>query len=111
MEWVLTMTQRETEGFIEMLDICDEPIEVKAERTEGTTGMDTSGQAATGKATATPTLAPEPEPEENTSVYGFCEEAVEAGESRMQGSVGGGKGFPKEMVPSAPDGDGVVCER
>ena len=105
MEWVLTMTQRETEGFIEMLDICDEPIEVKAERTEGTTGMDTSGQAAA------PTLAPEPEPEENTSVYGYCEESVEAGESRGQGSVGGGKGFPKEMVPSAPDGDGVVCER
>ena len=47
------------------------------------------------------------------SVYGSCEEAVEAGESRVQGNEGGGRGFPKEMVPSARDGDGdgVVCER
>ena len=46
-------------------------------------------------------------------MYGSCEEAVEAGESRVPGSVGGGRGFPKEMVPSARDGDGdsVVCER
>ena len=113
MEWGLTMTQRETEAVIEMLDTCEEPVEVKAERAEGTAGTDTSGQAAAGEATATPTLVSELEPEENTPVYGSCEEAVEAGESRVQGSVGGGRGFPKEMVPSARDGDGdsVVCER
>ena len=113
MEWGLTMTHRETEAVIEMLDTCVEPIEVKAERAEGTAGTDTSGRAAAGEATATPTLVPEPEPEENTSVYGSCEKAVAAGESRVQGSVGGGRGFPKEMVPSARDGDGdsVVCER
>ena len=94
MEWALTMIQREVEAIIEMLDTCEEPVEVKVE-------------------TAPPTLAPEPEPEENTSVHGSCEEAVEAGESRVQGSVGEGRGFPKEMVPSARDGDGdgVVCER
>ena len=113
MEWGLTMTQRETVAIIEMLDTCEEPIEVKAERAEGTAGTDSSGQAAAGKATATPTLVPEPEPEENTSVYGSCEEAVAAGESRLQGSVGGGRGFPQQVVPSARDGDGdgVVCER
>ena len=113
MEWGLTMTQRETETVIEMLDTCEEPVEVKAERVEGIAGTATSGRAAAGEATATPTLVPELEPEENTSVYGSCEEAVEAGESRVQGSVGGGRGFPKEMVPSARDGDGdgVVCER
>ena len=35
------------------------------------------------------------------------------GEPRVQGSKGGGRGFPKSMVPSARDGDGdgVVCER
>ena len=112
-EWGLTMTQRETEAVIEMLDTCEEPIEVKDERAEGTAGTDTSGRVAAGEAMATPTLVPEPEPEENTSVYGSCEEAAEAGESRVQGSVGGGRGFPKEMVPSAidGDGDGVVCER
>ena len=96
------MTQRETEAVIEMLDTCEEPVEVKAERAEGVAGTDTSGPAAAGEATATPTLMPELEPEENTSVYGSCEEAVEAGESRVQGSVGGGRGFTKEMVPSGP---------
>ncbi len=47
------------------------------------------------------------------TVYGSCEEAVEAGETRVQGSKGEGRGFPKVMVPSARDGDGdgVVCER
>ena len=113
MEWGLTMTQRETEAVNEMLDTCEEPFEVEAERAEGIAGTGTSGRATEGEATATPTLIPEPEQQENISVYGSCEEAVEAGESRVQGSVGGGRGFPKEMVPSARDGDGdgVVCER
>ena len=41
------------------------------------------------------------------------EEASEAGEQRVKGSHGAGKGFPAELVPSARDGDGdgVVCER
>ena len=44
---------------------------------------------------------------------GSYEGAAEAGESRCQGSQGGGLGFPKAMVPDARDGDGdgVVCER
>ena len=39
--------------------------------------------------------------------------AETAGESRVQGSAGGGRGFPKETVPCTRDGDGdgVVCER
>ena len=113
MEWGLRMTQRETEAVIEMLDTCEEPVEVKAKSAAGIAGTDTSGPVTAGEATATPTLVPELEPQENTSVYGSCEEAVEAGESRVQGSVGGGRGFPKEVVPSARDGDGdgVVCER
>ena len=52
------------------------------------------GQAAAGAATATPTLVRGREPEENTSVYGSCEEAVAAGESRVRGSVGGGRRSP-----------------
>ena len=41
------------------------------------------------------------------------EEASEAGEQRVEGSHGAGKGFPAELVPSARDGDGdgVVCEK
>ena len=52
-------------------------------------------------------------PELQNSVYGSCDEAESAGEERVQGSQGGGRGFPKATVPSARDGDGdgIVCER
>ena len=51
--------------------------------------------------------------EGESSVYGSCEEAAEAREERVQGSRGGGRGFPKALVPSARDGDGdgIVCEQ
>ena len=44
--------------------------------------------------------------------YESCEAAEAAGESRVQGSAGGGIRLPQIMVPSARDGggDGVVCE-
>ena len=44
--------------------------------------------------------------------YASCDEAEAAGVERRLGSKGGGRGFPKETVPSARDGDsdGVVCE-
>ena len=44
--------------------------------------------------------------------YASCDAAEEAGEERVQGGNGPGRGFPKAMVPSARDGDGdgVVCE-
>ena len=56
---------------------------------------------------------PESTRELQNSVYGSCEEAESAGEQRVRGSQGGGRGFPKGMVPGARDGDGdgVVCER
>ena len=90
--WGLTMTKGE--AVIAMLDTCDQPVEVEVERAQGV-----------------PT--PQPEPEEGRGVYGSCEEAEAAGESRVLGSSGGGRGFPEEMVPSSRDGDGdgVVCER
>ena len=113
MEWGLTMTQAETEAVIEMLDTCEEPVQVEATRADSASNTGGSQQPGTEEATATPTLEPEPESPGDISVYGSCEEAVEAGETRVQGSAGGGRGFPKEMVPSARDGDGdgVVCER
>ena len=54
-----------------------------------------------------PTAGPE------GTVHGSCEEAEAAGEERVQGSRGGGRGYLKAMVPSARDGDGdgVVCEQ
>ena len=58
-------------------------------------------------------MSPIPAPEDMTFTYGSCEEAAAAGETRIQGSQGTGRGFPQAMVPSAGDGDddGVVCER
>ena len=102
MEWGLTMTQRETEAVIEMLDTCGEDIEVEAKRAGGIAGTGTSGRATEGEATATPTLVPEPQ--ENISVYGSCEEAVEAGESRVQG----GEGSRRKWSPAPEMGTGMV---
>lgn len=67
-------------------------------------GVSTESPGATGSATA-PTSSTD-------TVYDSCEAAVTAGEARVQGSSGGGRGFPQATVPSARDGDGdgVVCE-
>ena len=56
-----------------------------------------------------PTEAPTP----HVRTYANCDAAQAAGEPRVQGSKGDGRGFPKWMVPSTRDGDGdgVVCER
>ena len=112
-EWGLTMTQKEVGAVIEMLDTCEDPVEVVASSANDGSESDESERPAVGDATPTPTLVPEPEPQETRSIYASCEEAEEAGEARVQGSHGEGRGFPREMVPSARDGDGdgVVCER
>ena len=57
--------------------------------------------------TATPTVAPD-----RDGTYASCDDAEAAGEVREQGSMGPGKGFPADLVPSVRDGDGdgVVCE-
>ena len=97
--WELTMTEPEAGAVVEMLNTCDDPpvVEVEVWEALGTTGVH----------------KPEPTDEPESSVYGSCEEAAAAGEQRVQGSQGGGLGFPKAMVPSARDGDGdgVVCEK
>ena len=98
--WKLTMTDPEAEAVVEMLDTCDAPPEVVME-----------GWEALG--TRVGEHKPEPTEEPEGSVYGSCEEAEAAGEQRVQGNQGGGRGYPKGMVPSARDGDGdsIVCER
>ena len=94
--WSLTMTEPEAGAAVEMLNTCEDPPVVEVEVWE-----------ALGE------HEPEPTDELPNPVYGSCEEAAEAGEQRVQGSQGGGQGFPKAMVPSARDGDGdgIVCER
>ncbi|MDE2942029.1 MAG: HNH endonuclease family protein, partial [Chloroflexota bacterium] len=63
-------------------------------------------------ATATQEASPTATVTVTDGVYASCEEAEAAGEERVQGSSGSGRGFPQSMVPSARDGDddGVVCE-
>ena len=62
---------------------------------------------------ASPPVVKPTQPQSSGAGYASCDEARAAGESRVQGSKGTGRGFPKSMVPSARDGDGdgVVCER
>ena len=97
--WQLTMTKVESEIVMDMLGTCENPPDVEVEVWE-----------ALG--TATGEHKPEPTEELQNSVYGSCEEAESAGEQRVQGSRGGGRGYLKAMVPNARDGDGdgVVCE-
>ena len=94
--WDLSMTRVESEIVMDMLYTCEDPPKVDVE------SLDYLG-----------TVTGEDKPTAETTVYANCEEAAAAGEERIQGSQGGGRGFPAEMVPSARDGDGdgVVCER
>ena len=94
--WSLTMTEQEAEIVTDMLGTCENPPDLEVWEAMGTVVGEHK---------------PEPTEELQNSVYGSCEEAAEAGEQRVQGSQGGGRGFPKAMVPSARDGDGIVCEK
>ena len=96
--WSLTMTPVESEIVIDMLGTCENPPEFQVETLEY-------------PETTTRQDKPTAEPEE--TVYESCEKAAAAGQERVQGSRGGGRGFPAAIVPSARDGDGdaVVCEQ
>ena len=98
--WELTMTERESEIVMEMLGTCVDPPAVV-----------TVVESYSAPGTVTGEHEPEATEEPGSSVYGSCEEAESAGEQRVQGSRGGGRGYPKAMVSSARDGDGIVCER
>ena len=97
-KWDLTMTPVESEIVMDMLGTCEDPPKFEVET------LDYLG-AAIGE--DQPTVEPE------RTEYESCEEAAAAGEDRVQGSQGGGRGFQEDMVPSARDGDGdgVVCEQ
>ena len=96
--WDLSMTPVESGIVMDMLGTCENPPEFEVEIRQAM-------EARVG------VLDPTAEPE--GAVYGSCEEAAAAGEQRVQGSRGGGEGFPTAMVPSARDGDGdgIVCEQ
>ena len=90
------MTPVESEIVMDMLGTCENPPEYEVET------LDYLG-----------TVPGEDKSRVEEQVYGSCEEAAAAGEQRVQGSQGSGRCFPKEMVPSARDGDGdgVICEQ
>ena len=95
--WGLTMTPVESHIVMDMIGTCEDPPDFEMET------RDVEVRVGENRPTAEP----------EGTVYGSCEEAAASGEERVQGSRGGGRGFPKAMVPSARDGDGdgVVCER
>ena len=98
--WNLTVTNREHDALVQMLNTCANRPElmVSHQRQVNPTPAPTSNP-----------VRPTPE----TRTYTSCDAAQSARETRIQGSKGNGRGFPKSMVPSVPDGDGdgVVCER
>ena len=83
------MTREESRSVMSMLGTCEVPVKV----------VELKGPSTPGA-------------EERPEVYRSCQEAESAGEDRVPGSRGGGRGFPQAMVPSARDGDGdgIVCE-
>ena len=94
--WELTAIEEEASSLAEMLMTCDPALTLTV----------MVGDART----------PEPTPAATETFqysYESCEAADTAGEPRVMGSIGRGRGFPQEKVPSARDGDGdgVVCER
>ena len=107
--WQLTASETEAASLTEMLNTCtpSKSLTVQAVGSQPTT---------TPSATPTRAQQPDPTPSETPTdeeVYGSCEEAEAAGETRVLGSEGGGHGFPKTKIPSARDGDGdgIVCEK
>ena len=100
--WELTVTQQEHTALVQMLNTC-------AKRPELMVSQQSQVQP-TPRPTSNP-VQQTPTPEMRT--YNSCDAAQAAGETRVQGSKGNGRGFPEWMVPSVRDGDGdgVVCER
>ena len=104
--WDLTATPLEFLALQEMLATCAVPHQLGVVVPLEKPDLPSSGGS-------TPTPVPTPTAARPGGPYGSCEEAAAAGETRVLGSKGSGRGFPKAMVPSARDGDGdgVVCER
>ena len=94
--WGLTASAAEADALAEMLKTCTP---------KRTLAVVLSGDA---EPVASPLATPKPK-----ESYDSCDAAEAAGEPRVPGTKGSGRGFPKHKVPIARDGDGdgVVCER
>ena len=98
--WNLTVTEQEHGGLVEMINTCAKRPELMVTHLSQV------------RPTPVPTNNPARPTPTPATTYSSCDAAQAAGETRLQGSKGNGRGFPKRMVPSARDGDGdgVVCE-
>ena len=107
--WALTVTQAEHDALAEMLNTCVNRPSLTVDHQVQVIPTPVPTQALV-RLTSTPVR---PTPTATVSRYASCDAAQAAGQPRVQGSKGSGRGFPKWMVPSARDGDGdgVVCEK
>ena len=95
-DWGLTVTQQEHGALVEMLNIC-------AERPQLTVSHQRQGSPTPVPASRPTQPAATPTPQVRT--YADRDAAQAAGERRVQGGKGDGRGVPKWIVPSAGDGD------
>ena len=100
-------TQREHDALVDMLHTCPNCPQVVSDRQShaGPTPDVTGTPARPTVIPASPAIIP------TARIYSVCDAAQAAGETCVQGSKDGKKGFPTVIVPSARDGHGVVCER
>ena len=94
------MTQVESEIVMDMLGTCENPPQVVVEVREAM-------EVRVG------VHKPEATEEQDGSVYGSCDEAESAGESRFQGARAEAWVSRRRWSrpPGTADADGVVCER
>lgn len=106
LKWSLTADQPEVDALRTMLDTCPASYQRRAEHPDRQPTVvqieDRNQRVDTGDS-----------PNAAERVYESCDEAEAAGLERRRGENGDGRGFPREVVPSARDGDsdGIVCER
>ena len=100
----LTVTQAKHDALVETLDTCASPPQLTVSQSQ-----QANPTSVPARRPARPSATPTPQ----TRTYANCDAAQGAGERRVRGIKGSGRGFPKWMVPSARDGDGdgVVCEK
>ena len=105
-KWSLTADRQEVDALRDMLDTCPPSYQRRAEHPDRQpTIVHVARQQQDQQRAGVD--------EQPSGTYASCDEAEAAGVERQQGSKGTGRGFPKQTVPSARDGDGdgVVCEQ
>ena len=104
-KWSLTADMDEIDALRTMLGTCPDGYERPTEHPDRRPAVVFIEEQRQEESSAEERETPD-------GAYASCDEAEAAGIERQVGSNGDGRGFPKEAVPSARDGDGdgVVCE-